>query len=169
MNKTELIEAIKAKGFVALVVNEEATNANLEAALDALNASDKAAELSAKVVELQAVVDHASQVADETKELSAKVVELEAFVAEKDEAIAELTKELTEINEALAKAEASKVTVGADNIVEIDGKKFSVNSGVTCVLEGESIQLSKEELINHKGALKYLKGIESGVLTKIEG
>jgi hypothetical protein len=145
MNKAELIAAIKAKGFVALVVDEEATNANLEAALDALNASDKAAELSAKVVEL------------------------EAFVAEKDEAIVELTKELTEINEALAKAEASKVTVGADNIVEIDGEKFSVNSGVTCVLEGESIQLSKEELINHEGALQYLKGIESGVLTKIEG
>jgi seryl-tRNA synthetase len=145
MNKAELIAAIKAKGFVALVVDEEATNANLKAALDALNASDKAAELSAKVVEL------------------------EAFVAEKDEAIVELTKELTEINEALAKAEASKVTVGADNIVEIDGEKFSVNSGVTCVLEGESIQLSKEELINHEGALQYLKGIESGVLTKIEG
>ena len=145
MNKAELIAAIKAKGFVALVVDEEATNANLEAALDALNASDKAAELSAKVVEL------------------------EAFVAEKDEAIVELTKELTEINEALAKAEASKVTVGADNIVEIDGEKYSVNSGVTCVLEGESIQLSKEELINHEGALQYLKGIESGVLTKIEG
>jgi len=145
MNKAELIAAIKAKGFIALVVDEEATNANLEAALDALNASDKAAELSAKVVEL------------------------EVFVAEKDEAIAELTKELTEINEALAKAEASKVTVGADNIVEIEGEKFSVNSGVTCVLEGESIQLSKEELINHEGALQYLKGIESGVLTKIEG
>jgi seryl-tRNA synthetase len=145
MNKAELIAAIKAKGFIALVVDEEATNANLEAALDALNASDKAAELSAKVVEI------------------------EAFVAEKDEAIVELTKELTEINEALAKAEASKVTVGADNIVEIDGEKFSVNSGVTCVLEGESIQLSKEELINHEGALQYLKGIESGVLTKIEG
>ena len=145
MNKAELIEAIKAKGFVALVVDEEATNANLEAALDALNASDKATELSAKVVEL------------------------ETSIAIKDDYIAELTNQLTEINEALAKAEASKVTVGADNIVEIDGEKFSVNSGVTCVLEGESIQLSKEDLINHEGALQYLKGIESGVLTKIEG
>ncbi len=145
MNKAELIAAIKAKGFVALVVDEEATNANLEAAIDALNASDKAAELSAKVVEL------------------------ETSIAIKDDYIAELTNQLTEINEALAKAEASKVTVGADNIVEIDGEKYSVNSGVTCVLEGESIQLSKEELINHEGALQYLKGIESGVLTKIEG
>jgi chromosome segregation ATPase len=169
MNKAELIAALKAKGFVALVVDEEATNANLEAALDALNASDKAAELSAKVTELQAVVDYASEVKDQTEELSAQVKDLELIVAEKNEAIAELTNQLTEINEALAKAEASKVTVGADNIVEIDGEKFSVNSGVTCVLEGESIQLSKEELINHEGALQYLKGIESGVLTKIEG
>jgi hypothetical protein len=143
MNKAELIEAIKAKGFVAIVVNEDAKNAELEAALDALNAGDKATELSAKVVDLEAVI------------------------AKKEEEAAELVKSLEELNAQLAESEKTPVS-SKDVIAVFEKKKYAVQSGASIVLNGEPKTFTKEEIASSKEAIAVLIKMESSILKPVE-
>jgi hypothetical protein len=143
MNKAELIEAIKAKGFVAIVVNEDAKNAELEAALHALNAGDKVTELSAKVVDLETVI------------------------AQKEKEAAELVKSLEELNAQLAESEKTPVS-SKDVIAVFEKKKYVVQSGASIVLNGEPKTFTKEEIASSKEAIAVLIKMESSILKPVE-
>jgi acyl transferase domain-containing protein len=143
MNKAELIEAIKAKGFVAIVVNEDAKNAELEALLDALEASSH--------------VD----------ELTSKVVDLEATITKKEEEAAELVKSLEELNAQLAESEKTPVS-SKDVIAIFEKKKYVVQSGAVILIEGEAKNFTKEEIAQSKEAIAILLKTESSILKPVE-
>lgn len=168
MTKAELLAAISAFGLVAIHVDEKDKNDDLEALLDTLNASKTAAERAAiideqaaKIVVLEEALKDLEKTIDEN---------IQSQLAEKDALIEEL-------NKSLAAAEASKTITIGDKVVaevefEVEGEtikeKYIINSGVNAVVNGEPVNLTKEELAKNQEALKHLVAIESGIITKIE-
>jgi hypothetical protein len=145
MNKAELITAIKALLPEALMLEETATNAQLEVALIVLEAPAKAEAAEDAFNDLKE--SHAAQ-AEEIEELKQSVVDL--------------NNELT--NATLA---ASKTKVPAAVIVDHDGKKYQVKHGGTIIFDEVSKVYSKEEIAENKELLTHLIGMGSGMVEEV--
>lgn len=159
MNKAELIEAIKAKGFVALIVDEEAKNADLELLLDQLNAvkgisEDEHLELL-KSNQEELAKTHEEAIASLTAEHEAKVEELSALLAE--------------LNEKLAQVESRPTVQSAGNpVVEVEGKKFEVLLGGNIKVDGIYEFYSKEKLAESPEVIAHLVSMGSGLVKELE-
>lgn len=170
MNKAELIEAIKAKGFVAVIVNEDAKNAELETLLEQLNVVKGISEdehldlLKSNQAELQANHDAAIESLVEAHNAA-----LDSLKAEHEEAVKELSNSLDELNKALQSAESKPTTASVGNpIVTVGDKKYEVLTGGS-VKVGEAYEIfSKEKLAESPEALAFLVKIESGLLKEVE-
>lgn len=159
MNKAELIEAIKAKGLVAITVNEEAKNADLELLLDQLNvvkgiSEEEHLELL-KVAQDELTANHNAAIAKLNEEHAAVVKEL--------------SDSLAELNEALKQSESKPNTASAGNpIVTVGDKKFEVLGGGSIKMGETHEVFTKESLAESPEALAYLVKIESGLLKEVE-
>jgi ABC-type hemin transport system substrate-binding protein len=150
MNKAELIEAIKAKGFVALIVDEEAKNADLELLLDQLNAVKGVSEDQEELAKT-----HEEAIASLTTEHEAKVEELSALLAE--------------LNEKLAQVESRPTVKSAGNpVVEVEGKKFEILLGGNINVDGVYGFYSKEKLAESPEVIAHLVSMGSGLVKELE-
>lgn len=146
MVKEELVNTINGLGFEALVLNEKATNAQLEALLTQLTfVAGTSDEDVAQAIE-NAVA--------ETK-------------ASSEEEIKALNEALEELNAKLAAAEESK-TSSDDVIAEHDGKKYKVLFGCTVKIGQNHQSLTKSEIAASKEAIDVLVKTKSGALKSLE-
>ncbi len=137
MNKAELIEAIEAKGLKALTLNTEATNAQLEHDLDLLSVEDKSDEVSS----------------------------LEEALAKSKDEVSALEEQVLELNEKLSSSEGVIKAIGAENIVDIDGKKYQVIFGTKTELGTFTKEdIAKNVAHGEETICEYLLSIESPAL-----
>lgn len=153
MKKNEIIDAIKALGFVALVVNETATVEELKALHDQLTLQPSAPGISGE---------------DLDKAVAAAKAESESIITEKDKQLKELTGAVGELNTRLSQLESAPSRT--DRTVTVKDKKYQIVSGVNLLVEDERVIFSADDLMKDENSAILIKLVEqgSGALKELE-